>query len=70
MPHNNVWKFDVGKPFVPRVFVDVDLLMDMAKRYDPITRAVNNYVGERLFAITTPVIREDFMCSRKIMMHG
>ena len=44
-PHSNVCEFNVGKLVVPRVFVDVDLLMDMAKRYDLVMRVVNNYAG-------------------------
>ena len=52
-PHSNVWEFDVGKLVVPRVFVESDLLMDMAKRYDLVTRVLRKYVGERLFVVST-----------------
>ena len=46
---------------MPKVFVDIDLLVDIAKKYDPITRVVSNYIGEWLFVVSTQVIREVFM---------
>ena len=49
------------KLVVPLVFLDIDLLVDMAKRYDLITRVLRNYVGERLFGVSAQVIMEVFM---------
>ena len=46
---------------MPRIFVDIDLLVDMAKRYDLVTRVLSNYACERLFGVSTQVIREVFM---------
>ena len=51
-----------------KVFVDIDLLMDMAKRYDPITRVLINYIGEWLFSMSTQVIREVFMLNSNIAL--
>ena len=43
--------------------MDANLLMDLVKRYEPITRVVKNYAGERLFVVTTPMVREVLMLS-------
>ena len=51
----------MGKLVVLEVFTDADLLMNLAKRYDPIIRVVKNYASDRLFVVTTFVIREVFM---------
>ena len=41
-PLSNVWDFDVGQLIVPGVFMDKDLLIALAKRYDPILQVVRN----------------------------
>ena len=55
-----MWEFYVQKLVVPTIYLDVDFLVSLAKRYDPLTRVVSNFFGDRLFAITTPMIREVF----------
>ena len=57
---SNVWEFDIGKLVVPGVFFDSDLLTNMAKKYDPITRIVKNHVGDNLFRVSPTLIREVF----------
>ena len=57
---SNVWEFDVGKLVVPTIFLDVDMLVSLAKRYDPLTRVVSNFSGDKLFIVTAPMIREVF----------
>ena len=42
------------------MFWDVDLLVGLTKRYDPLTRVVSNFARERLFFMTAPIIREIF----------
>ena len=39
--------------------------MSLAKRYDPLTRFVSNYIGDRLFSIIAPLIREVFALTSK-----
>ena len=63
-PMSNIWDFDVGKLVVPSVFWDVDLLVTLAKRYDPLTRIVSNFAGDRLFAISSSLIRKVFGLSK------
>ena len=41
--------------------MDVDLSVSLAKRYEPLTRVVSNYIGERLFSLNAQVVRELFM---------
>ena len=53
---------------MPRDFVDIDLLVDMAKRYDLVTRMVRNYIGERLFIVSAQVIREAFIIISNIAL--
>ena len=67
-PHKNVWDFDVGRLVVLGVFLDVDLLMSMTNRHDPLTRVVNNYVGEWLFVGTSQVIREVFLLNTNVSL--
>ena len=57
---SNMWEFDVGKLVVPTVFWDVDLMVSLANRYDPLTRVVRNFASDRLFFVTPPIIREIF----------
>ncbi len=40
------------------MFWEVDLLVSLAKRYDPLTRVVSNFFGDRLFVVSPPLIRE------------
>ena len=42
----------MDKLVVPSVFWDMDLLVILAKRYDPLTRVVSNFAGEHFFAIS------------------
>ena len=46
---------------MPEVCVDIDLLVDMAKRYDLFTRVLNNCIGQSLFSMSAQVMREVFM---------
>ena len=59
-PLSNIWDFDVGKLVVPSIFWDVDLLVILAKRYDPLTKVVSNFFGDHLFVVSPPVIRKFF----------
>ena len=54
----------MGKLVVPSIFWDVDLLVALAKRYDPITRIVSNFTGDRLFAVSPSLIKEVFGLSK------
>ena len=42
------------------MFWDVDLLVSLAKRYDPLTTVFSNFASDRLFVVSPPVIREIF----------
>ena len=53
-----MWEFDIGKLVVPSVFMDVDLLVSLAKRYDPLTKVVSNFTSHKLFSLSPPMIRE------------
>ena len=55
---SNIWDFDVGKLVVPSVFWDMDLLVVLAKRYDPLTRVVSNFAGDCLFDVSPSIIRD------------
>ena len=54
----------MGKLVVPSIFWDVDLLVTLAKRYDPLTRIVSNFAGDCLFAISPSLIKEVFGLSK------
>ncbi len=41
----------MDKLVAPGVFLDVDLLVSLAKRYDPLTRVVINYTSDRVFGV-------------------
>lgn len=56
----NVWGFDIGKIVVPIIFLDSDLLANLGKKYDHITRVVKNYVGDNLFRFCYQFISEVF----------
>lgn len=45
---------------VPIVFFDSDLLVDLAKKYDPITRWIKNHAGVNLFRVFPKLIRDVF----------
>ena len=61
---SNIWDFDVGKLVVPSVFWDVDLLVTLAKRHDPLTKIVSNFAGDHLFAVFSSLIKEVFGLSK------
>ena len=54
----------MGKLVVPSIFWDVDLLVALAKRYDPITRIVSNFTGDCLFVVSPSLIKEVFGLSK------
>ena len=41
----------MGKLVMPSVFLDIDLLVEMEKRYNPLTRVVSNNVGKWFFVV-------------------
>ena len=63
-----MWEFDVGKLVVPSVFMDVDLLANLEKRYDPLTRVVSNYIGDRIFSVKASIIREVFALTSNVTL--
>ena len=68
-PLSNVWEFEIGKSVVPRVFFDSDLLVDLAKKYDQITRFVKNYAGDNLFRVSPELIHEVFNLNPSHVVH-
>ena len=48
--------------------MDVDLLVSLAKRYDPLTRVVSNYTGDRNVVVTPLVIRDVFSLTSKVAL--
>ena len=58
---SNAWKFDIGKLVVLGFFFDSDLLSDMAKKYDHITRIVKNHARDNLFRVLPTLISKVFM---------
>ena len=63
-----MWEFNVDKLVVPCVFMDVDFLVSLAKRYVPLTRVVSNYTGDKIFAIIVPIISEVFALTYNISL--
>ena len=53
----------------PRVFFDSDLLVDLAKKYDQITRIMKNYVGDNLFRVSPKLIHEVFNLNPNHVVH-
>ena len=53
---------------MPRVYLDIDFLVEMEKRYKPLTRVVSNYVGEWLFVVSSQVIREVFILNPNVAL--
>ena len=68
-PLSNVWEFDIGKLVVPGVFFDSDLLVDLAKKYDHITRFMKNYAGDNLFRVSPKLIHEVFNLNPNHVVH-
>lgn len=66
---SNVLEFDIGKLTVPTVFFDSDLLVDLAKKYDPITGWVKNHARVNLFRVCPELIREVFNLNPNHAMH-
>ena len=50
----------MGKLVVPNVFLDVDLLLAVATRYDPVTRVIRDNDGEVLLNVNADVIQRVF----------
>ena len=67
-PLSNVWEFDAGKLVVLSVYLDVDLLVSLVKRYNHLTKVVSNYVGDRLFVVTNPIIKEVFALNTNVSL--
>ena len=59
-PLSNVWEFHIGKIVVPGVFFDSNLLTDIAKKYDHITKFVKNNARDNLFKVSPKLISEVF----------
>ena len=59
-PMSNVWEFDIEKLTVPTIFFDSDLLVDLAKKYDPITGWVKNHAGVNLLRVCPELFSEVF----------
>ena len=55
-PHGNIWNFDLGKLVVPGVFMDSDLLIAIAKNYEPTVRIVRRIDGKYLVRINVEEI--------------
>lgn len=53
----------MGKLVVPNVFLDVDLLLAVAARYDPVTRVIRDNDGEVLLNVNANVIQRVFYLS-------
>lgn len=62
-PVSNIWHSDLGKLVVPSVFLDVDLMIQIAKSYDPITREVRDVKGQLLIKLSAEEIRKVFRLS-------
>ena len=54
---------------VPTVFFDSDLLVDLAKKYDPITGWVKNHAGINLFRVRPELIRDVFNLNPNHVVH-
>lgn len=59
-PMNSIWELDVGKLIVPGVFMDVDLLTQIANNYDPVAKCVRNVNGGSLIEINDDELRKVF----------
>ena len=54
---------------IPIVFFDSDLLMVLAKKYDPITGWIKNHAGVNLFRVCPKLIREVFNLNPNHTVH-
>ena len=68
-PMSNVWEFDIGKLTVPTIFFDSDLLVDLAKKYDPITGWVKNHAGVNLLRVCPELFSEVFNLNPNHAVH-
>lgn len=59
-PIFHTWKMDMGKLVVPNVYVDVDLVKDIAARYDPVSKNFRACNGAEVIKITKEGIAEAF----------
>lgn len=59
-PMNSIWELDVGKFTVRGVFMDMDLLTQIANNYDPNTRTIINVNGRSLIEINDDEFRRVF----------
>lgn len=59
-PICNLWIFNEGKLVIPNVFVSVDLIILLAKNYDPITKVIYDVVGKQLLPITRDYMSRAF----------
>lgn len=59
-PQNNIWELDVGRLVVPGVFMDTDLLTQMALNYDSVTRCIRDVNGKTLVEINAEELRKAF----------
>ena len=66
---SNDQEFDIDKLVVPGVFFDSDLLADLAKKYDHITKFVKNYAGDNLFRVSPELIGEVFNLNPNHVVH-
>lgn len=59
-PMNSIWELDVGKLVVPGVFMDVDLLTQIAHNYDPLAKSVRDVNGKTLIEVNDDKFRNIF----------
>lgn len=62
-PNNSLWELDVGKLIVLEVFMDVDLLTQIAANYDPMAKVIRNVNGGVLIEINYDEFRKVFRLS-------
>lgn len=61
---NSIWELDVGKLVVPGVFMDVDLLTQVAHNNDPTTKSIRDINGKTLIKINNEEFRNAFGLSK------
>lgn len=59
-PQNCIWELDVRKLVVPGVFMDIDLLTQIALNYDLVTRSIRDVNGKTLVEINAEEFRIAF----------
>lgn len=57
---NSIWELDVGKLMVPGVFMDVDLLTQIAHNYDPLTKSVRDINRKTLIEVNDDEFKNIF----------